>query len=255
MEIEPIEPNPVCVGPPLEEPEPARPTPVWAWRKRTRWIRRVVSRTILGLAISYGVIVLVGLVPVNNDFVEDPQGVEIFVSSSAVHADVVLPLRTSEVDWRSAFPEECFRGSTRGLTHVAFGWGDRGFFLETPQWSDLTVANAANALFWTSSAAMHVDFTRPEYLGEATRSVHISRAQYRALVDFIDATFARDDQGRRRQIAGTGYADSDAFFEALGSYSCLNTCNSWVGSALREAGVRTPWLTPLPKTVLLYLPD
>jgi hypothetical protein len=32
------------------------------------------------------------------------------------------------------------------------------------------------------------------------------------------------------------------------------TCNCWVGEAMRSAGIRTAWFTPLPKTVFLYLP-
>jgi len=33
----------------------------------------------------------------------------------------------------------------------------------------------------------------------------------------------------------------------------FNTCNSWVGRGLKTAGARTPWLSPLPKTPMLYI--
>ena len=63
-------------------------------------------------------------IPVNNDFEPMPDGVEIFFTSSAIHADIVMPIETA-IDWRDHFPAECFVGDVRGATHVTVGLGDR----------------------------------------------------------------------------------------------------------------------------------
>ncbi len=203
----------------------------------------------------YVLIVLVGLIPVNNEFEPTPDGVEILLISNPVHADLVLPVDTNTVNWREHFPADCFSGDTSGATHIAFGWGDKGFFIETPTWADLRASTAAKALFWPSDTCMHVRLTKAERLRDGSRSVRISVTQYERLVEYINESFRQESDGSRIQVGVAAYGPHDAFFEAHGTYHCINTCNCWIGGAMRSAGIRCGWLTPLPKTVFLYLPE
>lgn len=202
---------------------------------------------------AYLMIALVGLIPVNNHFTPTPDGIEIFVISNAVHADIVVPINAGAIDWRRRFPETLFRGNTAYATHAAIGWGDRGFFLETPTWSDLKMTTAANALLVPSQSCLHVYLTNPQFLTASRRRVRISQQQYEQLCAFIDNSFSRDAADNYQPIPGISYSQSDAFFAANGSYHAFATCNCWVGNALRSAGVRCGWFTPLPKSVYLYL--
>ena len=102
------------------------------WRKRLMRIARNLLRAICFAVAIYLAAVLVGLCPVNNDFEPTPDGIEIFLISTSVHADVVLPINNETINWRERFSADCFLGDTRRATHVAIGWGDRRFFLESP---------------------------------------------------------------------------------------------------------------------------
>ncbi len=221
---------------------------------RLRVVIRRLMRAVTAVVLLFVAIVLIGLIPVNNGFRPAPDGVEIFVTSNPVHADVIVPLNREGIRWRDSFPDACFRGDTSAATHVAVGWGDKGFFLETRTWDDLTLRNAANALSWPSESCMHITMKSDVGVSRDTRSVRISSDQYRKLAEFILEKFERSGD-QLRQIKGAHYSDNDAFFEAKGAYHGLNTCNSWVGEALATAGIRVGWMTPLPKTVFLYLPD
>jgi len=223
-------------------------------RRCLRALKRLVI-AVLSAIVLYAAIIIVGLIPVNNDFEPPENGVEIFVISNPVHADIVLPINTDGINWHDRFPESCFSGDNRDATHIAIGWGDKGFFIETPTWADLRVATAAHALLWPSDSCMHVSMTRPEHLGENSRSVTVSAEQYKRLIAFINSSFRRNAENEFIQIDDAAYGSNDAFFEARGTYHCVNTCNSWIGRAMKSAGIRTPWLTPLPKTVFLYLPE
>jgi uncharacterized protein (TIGR02117 family) len=202
--------------------------------------------------IGYATIVLVGLIPVNNQFRPSDQGVRIYLISSAIHADIIVPIVSEQKDWKSHFATKTFRSDLSNQTHVAFGWGDKGFYLETETWSDFKLTTAANALFLPSASCMHVTFTRPEYMANKV-AVTISPEEYQKLVSFIEGSFVSDDANGFLQIGGYAYSYTDAFFEAHGRYHLLNTCNSWVGRALKHAGVRVPFLSPLPGTPMLYL--
>lgn len=219
-----------------------------------RGLRRTAQAAAL-LAGVYLAIVLVGLIPVNNGFQPAADGVTIFVVSTALHADIVVPITTEAVDWREHFAAGRFAGDTSKATHVAFGWGDRNFYLQTPTWADLKPSTAAKALFWPSDACMHVSLLDAASASEDARAVTISQQQYAQLARHILGSFMLDEHDRKVEIAGAAYALDDAFFEARGSFHCVNTCNAWAGRAMQAAGIRTPWLSPLPRTVWLYLPD
>lgn len=220
-------------------------------RQPARWFKRPLKWAAY-LALAFAALLLVGHIPVNNNFKPASEGIKLHIVSSAVHADILVPKTTSVVDWVSKFPPALFSGDVTAATHVAFGWGDRGFFLETETWDDLTPSVAATALLMPSSSCAHITFTRPEYFPNAV-SVTVSEDQYRQLVEFFEQTLQTDQVGDYIPIPNRAYSSQDAFFESNGKYHALNTCNSWVGRGLRAAGVRVPWLSPLPSSPTIYL--
>ena len=207
----------------------------------------------VALLMLYFLIVAVGLIPVNNNFTPADDGVEIMIISNAVHSDIVMPLRNEHFDWWSEFSPNHFAEDTSDATHVAVGWGDAGFYIETPTWNDLKFSTAANALLWPSESCLHAYVIKDEHIRPHAQSIRISADQYQQLVEFIQSTFERDASGSTVTI-DVAYGRTDAFFESTGRYHALNTCNSWAGRGLKTAGVRVPWITPLPNTVSLYLP-
>lgn len=240
----------------------------WLLYRRTNWMdkkpnqffskfflyaKRLVKATFLAIGLYFSVI-LIGLIPANNDFQPDPDGIKIYLVSNPFHSDIILPKTSSVIDWSKKFDSEIFGGAFFDESHIAFGWGDRGFFLETETWDDMKFSTAANALLLPSTSCIHVAFTNPAYYLEPG-SVSISNQQYQALVKHIEQTFQKNDQGEYVHISGYAYSNNDAFFNANGNYHLLNTCNSWVGRALKSAGVRVPWLSPMPGSPMLYLDD
>lgn len=206
----------------------------------------------LGIYLS---IILLGLIPVNSDFQPNPEGVEVLFLSSSVHADLILPIETETISWREQFSPEHFRGDTSSASLIAIGWGDREFFINTPTWAELRLGTALKALFWPSEACLHVYLTNKASLPENIRAVMVSVPQYKRLVDYVQQSFRHAQNGKKIPIPTVAYGSNDAFFEAHGSYNGFNTCNTWVGRAMRVTGISTGWLTPLPKTMFLYLPD
>jgi len=75
---------------------------------------------------------------------------EIYVVSNGVHTDIILPLESINTQ---IIQNLHLHPNTK---YVAFGWGDKGFYLNTPTWGDLTFSTAVNALFLKSQSAIHV---------------------------------------------------------------------------------------------------
>ena len=114
-------------------------------KKLIRIGRRTVKWMFYSL-LAFVALLVIGLIPVNNGFRAPDEGIELFLVSNPVHADIIVPRSTAVIDWNERFDREHFEGDISKATHIAFGWGDRGFFLETETWDDLKVSTAANAL-------------------------------------------------------------------------------------------------------------
>ena len=66
----------------------------------------------------------------------------IYLLSNDVHTDIVLPVQTDLLDWREIFPTSDVKSKDTTYNWVGIGWGDKGFYLNTPEWKDLTAKTA-----------------------------------------------------------------------------------------------------------------
>jgi uncharacterized protein (TIGR02117 family) len=197
---------------------------------------------------------LLGTIPANRGWEEPEEGVTIFLRTNGVHTWIVVPKVTAEMDWRPYVPGAHLRDPRWGAgDHVALGYGNRTFYLETPTWGDLTMKNAFLAAFGQGRSLMHADHDDRPQPDEYQRPLTITRDQYRRLAEHIRGSFQLDDAARPIPLLGRGYTVRDMFYEALGPYSAFYTCNSWTGEALRAAGVRTGLWTPFSQSIMWRL--
>ncbi|MGE5339788.1 MAG: TIGR02117 family protein [Gemmatimonadota bacterium] len=215
-----------------------------------RRVLRMLAFLVAGPPLLYLLAALVlGVIPVGRERAAsaDTDLVTVFIRTNGVHAEFVFPAR-GPYDWSREFPLLSIVDARRvptlaGFNWIAFGWGDRAFYLETPRWRDLRLGTALGALSGRGPAAMHVEYlVRPQDYKSAR--IDISSAQYRELVDYVRAGFARDAHGRVIRIDHPGYFATDAFFEGTGHYSPWLTSNEWVRRGLARAGVRTASWAP-----------
>ena len=207
------------------------------------------------MLLAFGGAVLIGQLPVNRSFKNAAGGIEITVYVDSAHSEVIVPLTTSIRDWQPWFSPSDFRNISGNESHVAFGWGDREFFLNTPRWEDVRADLTARSMLLPTDTVMHVSLMDDPPSNEYYRQVTIEPAAYERMCQFIESYFVVDgtkEQGgvEPRLIAGWSYGPRDAFYEAVGTYSALYTCNAWTGDALEVAGVRTGCWTPFPVGIL-----
>ena len=181
------------------------------------------------------------LIPVNRGWVEPTQGITIYIGDNGIHADLLMPERAAGLDWGPLVPRSDMAAPPPGARWVAFGAGERRVYLDTPTWSDITPRTA-----WAGIAGgervMHVEYVAdPTY---AAREIRVTPEQYRRLWAAVRASFALDSRGRPRKIDHPGYGPADAFYDGIGRASAINTCNQWLATRLRLAGVKAPLWSP-----------
>lgn len=195
-------------------------------------------------------------IPVNKNVnYKSPNDVTIYLLSNGVHTDVVVPVKNELMDWSQLIKFEHTDTKDSSYKYVGIGWGDKGFYLQTPEWKDLKASVALKAAFHLSTSAIHATFYNTvDTSFEKSAVLHISNEDYQSLVNYIKNSFISDEQGNTIHIVSNndGYGNSDAFYEAKGSYSLFYTCNTWTNNALKAANQKAAWWTLLDKGIFYH---
>jgi uncharacterized protein (TIGR02117 family) len=223
------------------------------FRKIARYVLRFFGVLFLLVACYIIAAFILGIIPVNKDYVQASHGTEIYISSNGVHLDIIMPVATGQINWRDLVPPEHFPGAVGFDRYVGFGWGERNFYIRTPTWADLRLDVAINAMFWPTVSAMHVNYYRSApRLGSHTISITLDDEEIKELQAYIYGSFQLK-KGQAILIENAGYDVDDNFYEARGKYHMFYTSNDWVNEALKKIGVRSAVWSPFDKGLLYQL--
>ena len=177
--------------------------------------------------------------------------VEAFVLSNGAHTDLVFPVRSAAIDWSTVFSAADAVAVPSDAEFIAVGWGDREFYLHTPTWADLTVSRALGAVAGRNPSLLHVTWLKRSQLAAGSAYVlPLTSAQYASLIAHVRSKLP---DGRVVPLPNAGYGKQDAFYEATGSYGPFETCNTWTGRGLRNAGLTMGRWTPFDYNVVRHL--
>lgn len=226
---------------------------------KARRILKIVLYPVLSVAVFVifylGIAWALARVPVQAEAGQAGE-IAIYIKTNGVHTDIVVPAQSPEIDWTREIKFEHTLAADSTNSYLAFGWGDKGFYLETPTWADLKASVAFKAAFGLSNCAIHTTYYKQLKEGEDCRRIWISQAQYARLVRFIKASFQQDAAGHCIHIkTNANYGKEDAFYEGVGSYSLFHTCNTWANNALKSCGQKACLWTPFDTGIFLMYKD
>lgn len=214
--------------------------------KKTLQIILKSIAAILGLVVIYVILSLtIPYIPVQKKATNEIADIPIYIYTNGVHTDIVMPIKSEQIDWSQKIPFDNTISKRTDFNYVGIGWGDKGFYLDTPTWSQLKVSTAFYAAFWLGDSAMHTTFYKTMKEGDDCKKIMITKSQYADLIQFVDSKFDKNSAGQNILIPTDAvYSKDDAFYEAQGSYSFLYTCNTWTNNALKAAGQKAALWTP-----------
>ncbi len=179
--------------------------------------------------------------------------VAIYIKTNGVHTDLVVPVKNPEADWSKEIKySNTHLKDTSAIKYLAMGWGDKGFYLQTPTWADLKFSVAFRAAFGLSTAAIHATYYDTLVQDSACKKIMISNSQYIRLINYITGSFQHDKAGHvMRIITNANYGDDDAFYEAKGNFNMFHTCNTWANTGLKKCGQKACLWTPFDTGIFL----
>ena len=215
-------------------------------------LRITLELALIPLGTYIGAAVLLGHIPANADWrapgAPESGTVTIFVQTNGLHTGIVVPTVANGIDWRNRIRSSDLPHPGGMGRWLAFGWGDRAFYIDTPTWRQVRLLTIVRALTGTGPTVLHVDHLDSFTADASWRPLKLRRAEYRRLTAFVAATFATGHD------VTPGYTSRDVFYAGRGHYSALRTCNVWTGDALRTAGVRVGVWTPFASDVMRWVP-
>ncbi|MCT7604294.1 TIGR02117 family protein [Aliarcobacter butzleri] len=162
---------------------------------------------------------------------------QIFIKSNSVHTDIVLPIKSDIINWFELFPFENTLSKSTDFSYVGIGWGDKGFYLDTPTWSELKVSTALIAGTGLGNAALHITYYKDILEDDLTYSMKIDENQYKSIILSVKKSLQWLNEKPIYINTTAQYGQNDAFYEAIGSYSIFHTCNTWTNNVLKNANL------------------
>ncbi len=196
--------------------------------------------------------VVCSLIPAEQSYQPADKPIPIYLLSNGVHTDFVFPLRTEMKDWSQFIDIGELIKNPETVQWIAFGWGDRTFYIETPTWEDLTAKNAFSSLFLPTPSAIHVTLYYTIFAHELCIPLRISEEQYQILSAYVESTFQKTKEGKPIRIGSYNYFECDGFYEAHGYFHLFKTCNTWTNTGLKRAGLPAALWTPVDKGILYH---
>jgi uncharacterized protein (TIGR02117 family) len=186
-----------------------------------------------------------------------PCAITIYVGGNNFHTNLIVPVRTSEFDWRNHLNlRQLGHQPSNDYHFLSFGWGDRVFYLNTPRLQDVKVLTTLQALLLPTDTVVHVQghSTLPQSSrGYQVKSLRVSRQAYLNLSRFLLSSLARNSEGEPILIQES-HRYNGSFYAAKGYYSVFQTCNDWTALGLRTAKeVNTPVWSGLAGAVFRHL--
>lgn len=217
-------------------------------RRVGRWLARGLLWLVLAVALYLAAAALGALLPGRVAEVAPGAGppVEVGLIAGPIHYDFLLPA-TPETRAALGFAAEGgVPVQAPGVAHVLVGWGSAGFYTTAGSYADVSAATVLRAALGDGSV-LRVEVYGPLPATLDYPRLRLTPGQYSALLAFIANTRSGP------AVAGAGFSQTDAFFQAHGRFHLFRTCNTWITDALRAAGQPAGAWTPTPYAVTLSL--
>ncbi len=220
---------------------------------------RIIGLTLLGIGLFVGTYFACawGFSRLTTAYKQEAaqDAITLYIKSNGVHTDIVVPVKTAYKNWSNDFEYRNTRGADSSYAWLGLGWGDKGFYLETPTWGDLTFRTAYRAALGLSSTAIHATYYQSMVENENCRSFTVSPRQYHLLIQYVEHALQHHANGAVIPITTDAvYGNHDAFYEATGAYSMFHTCNTWTNNGLKACEQKAAWWTPFDWGIFYHYP-
>jgi uncharacterized protein (TIGR02117 family) len=201
------------------------------------------------LGLYFAAALIGSVIPANSDWQQPQTGVPIFVETNGVHVSLILPMAAAGQDLSDLIRPEHLANRDLYGTHAMIGWGHKAVYRNAQTWGDVRSGDIGSAIIGSDDTTLHIYHLVNPQPSDIRKAFRVTEAQYRTIVAEVRASF-KVANGQSK--AYPAYGPNNLFYDSLGRYSAINTCNEWTGGVLRRAGVKVGVWTPMPGGVMRW---
>lgn len=149
-----------------------------------------------------------------------------YISKDIIHSDYIF---------ESELWSEVFEVKSKFLK---IGWGDRKIFLETQNWSDLSLKNFIFAFFGLNKTVLRIEFL--DQIDEEMVFFDMQKHQFDIILEHVVSS-----TNMKIIEKMPWYNQNGIFFESDLRYNCITNCNNWINLGLRKANLSSKIWCPL----------
>lgn len=212
-------------------------------------VRALVGWPMLVVGCYFAAALVGSLIAVNPEWKEPKDGVPIFVETNGVHVSLILPMAAAGEDLSDLIRPEHLANPDLYGTHAMIGWGHGAVYRNAQTWGQVRSGDIGSAIIGSDDTVLHIYHVIDPKPNRIRKSFRVSEAQYRAIISEVRTSFKLTN-GRSK--AYPAYGPNNLFYDSVGRYSAVNTCNEWTAYVLRSAGVKVGVWTPMPGGVMRW---
>jgi uncharacterized protein (TIGR02117 family) len=212
-------------------------------------IRALLGWPMLVIGCYFAAALIGSMIPVNSSWQQPQTGVPIFVETNGVHVSLVLPMSAAGEDLSDLIRPEHLANRDLFGTHAMVGWGHGAVYRNAQTWADVRSGDIGSAIIGSDDTTLHIYHRSNPQPSSIRKEFRVTEAQYRRIVADVRASFKLIG-GQSK--ADPAYGPDNLFYDSVGRYSAMNTCNEWTGGVLRRAGVRVGLWTPMAGGVMRW---
>ncbi|MFD2564993.1 DUF2459 domain-containing protein [Aquimarina rubra] len=204
-----------------------------------RFIKRILKYLgviLLIPATYFTVALLCSYIPVTPKTSNVEKNKSVYLATNGIHLEIIIPKTDMDASLLDGLKH------TKKTQFLSFGWGDKTYYTKAATSLAFTNMNRFQAALLNTPSLMHV--TRHTNIRDHWVEIEITAVQFKKLQTYINESFKTDTHHHKTVIPEISYGSTDNFYEANGSYNCLNTCNTWVNTAFKQSELKACLWTP-----------
>lgn len=150
-----------------------------------------------------------------------------------IHTNILVPVYSDSFDWRTYLPLPLNQQQ-----YLGFGWGDRNWYMNPPTELSDALPRGIRAMLFSDASVLGIQAYDRLPAGDI-KCVGVTRSNYLNLMEFLNSTMRRNEQGEVIQLSNHPPTQTN-YFEAIGHYSVLHNSNHWTAEGLDTAQINTP---------------
>ncbi len=180
------------------------------------------------------------------------QRVTIYLLTSPLHADIVVPFGADLEQEFSWLEETNLPLNNPNLAYLGFGWGSRAFYTTAGNYSDIGFSNTFTAVTGDSAVMCVIGLPQLE-ASDTIIPVVLELSEFKALIEQIKLGFELNMKNEPNYLPQYSIGQNNAFYEGEGHFNIFNPCNQWAADALFASGVKHGAWTPTSYSLLWSL--